>query len=367
MSTVVVTGAGGSLGQRVIGLLAAEAGVDRIVALDAVATDPRTSGNGAGIAAKVEYRTLDLAGEADSGGGELDAVLDGATAVIHLAWSNRPAAPAGAAGRSANLASMERLLGALSRTGVDQLVHLSSATVYGAWPDNPVPLAEDTALRPNPGFGFAAEKAEAERMAAEWAECRPGTVLTVLRPAVTVGPPDPALHATLNFAGASRSDDSGRPIQFLHIDDLASAVLQVLRPGRGGVFNVAPDGWIAEETARTLAGGVARLTLPARLVRTLLAWGWALLRTGTPREAAPYALHPWVVANDKLAATGWKPDHTNEEALVTADGRGHWADLPARRRHALVLAGCAGLLVVTGASVAAGLSARRRRRPNRRA
>ena len=257
---------------------------------------------------------------------------------------------------------MARLLEAASRAGVRHLVHLSSATVYGAWPDNPMPLPEDAAIRPNPGFGLAVEKAESERMANEWADADPGTVLTVLRPAVTVPSGGPSLHRVLIGGGGTRSDDGGRPMQFLHVDDLASAVVTVWRRRDQGVYNVAPAGWIGEDTARRLIGGAARLTLPGRLGRGLSAWGWRLLKTGTPREAQPYALHPWVIANDRLAATGWVPAHSNEEALVSAEPN-RWSDLPSGTRRATILAGTAA---AAGLAIAAAWEAKavaRRRRP----
>ena len=49
-----------------------------------------------------------------------------------------------------------------------------SATVYGAWPTNPVPLTEDAPLRPDPGLAYAVQKAEVERLAAEWRDQHPG-------------------------------------------------------------------------------------------------------------------------------------------------------------------------------------------------
>jgi hypothetical protein len=131
------------------------------------------------------------------------------------------------------------------------------------------------------------------------------------------------------------------------------------------VYNVAPDGWIGEDSARTLAGGVARITLPARPARWVSVWKWRILRSGPPPEALPYALHPWVIANDRLAAEGWAAAHTNEEALVAADDRVHWGDLsPGRRRRIILALSLAGLATAGGATVAAvaALTARRRRR-----
>jgi nucleoside-diphosphate-sugar epimerase len=333
-----------------VDLLASDPQTDRVVAIDLVpgrSADPR-----------VEYRVLDLAQQSAG----LDTALDGASAVIHLAWSH--AIATGPGGR-ANLASTGRVLDAASKAGVEQVIHLSSATVYGAWPDNPVPLAEDVAIRPNPGFDFAVEKAEAERMIAEWAESHAGTAMAVLRPAVTVDSTGPTLYRALSGTRGPRSTDGGRPVQFLHVEDLASAVVLARRQHLRGVYNVAPDGWISEDSARALAGGVARVTVPTRLARWVSIWRWRVLRSGPPPEALPYSIYPWVIANDRLAAEGWTAAHSNEEAVVAADDKVHWGDLsPGRRRRIILAAGLAGLAASGGATVAAvaALAARRRRR-----
>ena len=49
--------------------------------------------------------------------------------------------------------------------------------------------------------------------------------------------------------GAVAPDDLEPPAQFVHLDDLASAVDLVRRRGLDGVYNVAPDGWIAARAA----------------------------------------------------------------------------------------------------------------------
>jgi nucleoside-diphosphate-sugar epimerase len=361
VSTILVTGASGFLGRRVVSLLAGQAPGARVIGIDLV---PPTLDVDAGTGpAAAEYQVLDLARGPRE---RLLAAFDGADTVLHLAWSH--AEPG--AGASPNLDSLRRVLEVADQAGIRALVHLSSATVYGAWPDNPVPLPEDAALRPNPGFGFAVEKAEAERMIAEWADDHPAVVVAVLRPAVTIGTATVAGSAgsALNHALAGtrgpRPDDGGRPLQFLHVDDLAAAVVTAPEKGLRGVYNVAPDGWITEDDARALAGGVARFTLPGRLARLLAMVGWDLLRTGTPKEALPYSLHPWVVANDRLKAAGWAPEYSNEEALVQSDERLHWGDLPPSRRQNLTLLVASFAAIATAgaaAAGAAGLLARARR------
>ena len=68
---------------------------------------------------------------------------------------------------------------------------------------------------------------------------------------------------------------------------------------------------------------------------------------------AGYTQHPWVVANDRLRATGWQPQYRNDEVYVEADPGGPLADMSPRRRQEISLA-VAGLAVagVVGGAVA---------------
>jgi nucleoside-diphosphate-sugar epimerase len=360
--TVVVTGASGFLGQQVLAKLGRHPEVGRVVGVDLVP--------GVAVDAEVEHVVLDLASDSPAGFDRLALALEGADSLIHLAWSHATVGRLDGSSSvqgSPNLRSTRRVLALAGQVGMDTVVHLSSATVYGAWPDNPVPLPEEAAIRPNPGFVFAAEKAEAERLVSEWSAEHPDRSVAVLRPAVTVGSAGPALYRALAGTRAPRSDDGGRPMQFLHVDDLAAAVVFAWEHRLSGVYNVAPDGWLSEDAARALAGGVAQITMPGRLTRALAAWSWRVWRTGTPREALPYSVHPWVIANDRLRAAGWVSARSNEEALVSTDDRSHWSDLPPSRRQEVALLAAASGIVAAGAGIVGGAAAvqarfRRRRR-----
>jgi nucleoside-diphosphate-sugar epimerase len=356
MGTVVVSGVAGSLGPRVVERLVRLPGVDRIVGVDRVAA--------AGFPPPVEQLVLDLsAPPADDD--PFEAACAGADAIIHLAWRTSDGRGEGRVGEQRAAAEnhrvLQRLLAAADAGGVASFVHLSSATVYGAWPDNPVPLSEESLLRPNPEFGFAVEKADAEWLVATWSEEHPGVAVAVLRPAVVVGSPERRLYRALGGTDAPASEGVQRPVQFLHVDDLADAVVFAWEKRLRGPYNVAPDSGTREDTARALAGGVARVRLPVRLARAVGSWGWHLWRFGVPREAAAYTAHPWVIAPDRLKAAGWVPHFTSEEALVATDVRPHWDDLPpGRRQNYTLLAVIAA--VVTAASAVAGAVWWRRRR-----
>lgn len=362
MPTVVVTGAAGSVGSRVIARLLARPDVARVVGIDLI---PLGSDE-----PKLDARIVDLSARPGPGDPELARALDGADAVVHLAWrvpdgKGVVAADVDAAA-AANQRCLRRVLAAVDKAAVPVLVHVSSATVYGAWADNKIPLTEDARLRPNPEFAFAVAKAEAERALAEWSDGHPGVAVSILRPAVTVGPDGRPLYQALGITRAPRLGDEGRPVQYLHVDDLANAVVLAWERRLSGVFNVAPDPGITDEQARALAGGVARLSIPERLGAPLAAAGWRLWRQGVPAEARAYATHAWVVAADRIKAAGWVPEYSSEEALVVSDERIHWDDLPPGRRQNLNLVLIISGVTAAGLGIGAGVTALVRRRRRRR-
>ena len=221
---------------------------------------------------------------------------------------------------------------------------LSSAVVYGAWANNPVPITEDAPLRPNPGVTVASEKAELERTAAEWRDAHPAATVALLRPTVTVSADGNGwLARALARSGAVPVTDDEPPAQFLDVDDLATAVDLARRARLDGPRNVAPDGWISGDTVRSLAGGAPRVRLPERVALRLADLGWRWRLAPTPPALLPFTVHPWVIANDRLKAEGWQPASSNEEAYVGAHRAGPWATVSPRRRQELAL-GAVGLV-----------------------
>ena len=327
---VVVTGSTGAVGRRACARLAGEG--HEVIGLDRRSSVPPAPG--------VEIRTVDLAVA------DLRALLEGVDTVVHLASGVR-ARDTDADPGHGTLVVMERLLSAAGDAGVAHLVVRSSAMVYGAWPDNPVPLTEDAPVRPCPGFLFAVHRADLERLAEGWAAGSSVRVVTMLRPAVTVAEERPGGLALILAAASAVRSDEGDPIgQFLHSDDLADAVVCAVRERVDGPLNVAPDGWISAVVMAELGGPTPRLRLPANVVATLARIRWGLGFTAAPPGVLPYTVHPWVVSNDRLRALGWEPAHTNEEAYVAGHEPRTFDSLDAGSRQRISL-GVAGGLVLT--------------------
>lgn len=347
VSSVVVTGVSGLVGQRLLRLLDGDPGVRRVVGIDTREPYFRPT--------KLDFFRVDLATA------ELKPLLDRAEAVVHLAFAVEPAHDLRLLER-VNIEATRRLLDAAGAVGVRHVVYPSSAMVYGAWPDNPVPLTEEAVLRPNPGFVYAAQKAEVERLLGEWRTGHPGVTAAVLRPAAS---PNAASGTWLGrvWRGALRIRVRGAfpPVQYLHEDDLAGAVALALRRRLDGTFNVAPDGWIGGEEALALVPGL-RVALPGWLVAKVLEIGWASGLSDVPPAVVPYTRHPWVVANDRLRAEGWVPTHTSAEALVSASEVPAWRVALSRHRQEVILAGTGGGIAAAALGGAMLWRMRRRRR-----
>jgi nucleoside-diphosphate-sugar epimerase len=262
------------------------------------------------------------------------------------------------AGRRANAVRLtEEALAEADAAGVTHLVHMSSAMVYGAWPNNPVPLTEDAPLRPG-SFAFAQQLADAELLADTWRVARPGRTVTVLRPVLTMAAEGTSsIVRALAAVMGSRLGDDDPPAQFLHVDDLMSAVLLAIDRRLDGVYNVAPDGAVAGETVRALAGSPPRLKLPPWLVGPVGAIRWRFQRGPIPSGLRSYASYAWLVANDRLRAEGWEPTVTNEQAYVEGTEAKWWTMLTPQRKQELSLTamglGVAGSVAGTIAAIRA--------------
>lgn len=338
MKAVVLTGSAGALGRRVLARLVAHDDVEEVVALDVVDhTDPVPDGV---VARRVDLLRTDLAAD-----------LAGRDTLIHLASVFAPE-------RATDVASIDveltrRVLAAAHQAGVETVVVISSATVYGAWPDNPVPLTEDAPLRPNDGFTFAVDKVHIEELAAELRMRRPAARVAVLRPTVALAEDEESwVSAALASAAGVNVGDTDPPSQFLHFDDLAGAVVLAAERRLDGAYNVAPDGWIPPDQMREFAA-LPRPRVPVWVADQVARWRWRLGLSRTPPEILPWTVQPWVVANDKLRAEGWEPTFTNEEAYVVGTTPGPLETLSPKRRQELALAVAGGAVVAAGAGVAA--------------
>jgi nucleoside-diphosphate-sugar epimerase len=200
--------------------------------------------------------------------------------------------------------------------GAATVVLWSSGVVYGAHPDNPVPIPETQPTRPNPEFPAAGVLAESEQVA-----LAAGDRVVVLRGAGMWAPAWGTFLARSLMAPAMvgvRGQDP--PLQCLAPADAVSALALATTGRLRGVYNVAPDDWVgAKDAAR--AAGRRRLEVPQRVAQSTAERLWqAGMSAATAGELA-FQTHPWVLDNAKLRQAGWAPTRSSAEAFAEAGGQ----------------------------------------------
>jgi nucleoside-diphosphate-sugar epimerase len=256
-----------------------------------------------------------------------------------------------------------RSLAIADRTEARHVVFVSSALVYGANPNNPLPLTEEATLRPEVEFVFARQLASAEELLDQWRTSTPGATTCVLRPVLALAAGDGSRLASALVSGlGGRIAEADPPSQFLHLDDLASAVTLAVTERLDGVYNVAPDGWVAGERVRTLSGERPRLPLPERVSELIARLRWRFQRGPIPPGLLAYTRAPWIVSNGRLRATGWTPTVTNDQAYVESTEAPWWTTVSPKRRQELTLGGAVALGSLAALVVGALLLRHTRRR-----
>src|SRR4051794_15221242 len=240
----LITGGSGYIGSRLVERLAAAEGTERILICDV--RPPRV------FRPRTAFAQLDVRA---AGGVASVIASERPDVVIHLAFILNPMHDE-AAMYSIDVGGTHNVLEACSASGVGQVLVTSSSTAYGAFPDNPVPLTEEHPVRGVASFEYARDKAESDRLCQLWGLRHPDRVMTIVRPCIVFGPSVDNYLLRL-WTKQPFQADFGLPdpgIQFVHEDDVVSAVLALLDGRHAGAFNVAGDGVMAGEEGASIVG-----------------------------------------------------------------------------------------------------------------
>lgn len=346
--TIAVVGAASGVGRLLAArLAAARDDIRRVVAIDT------TRGDVDGVT----WRVFDYTQPA------LVSRLSGCDTVVHaavdLGVTDRPS------DRSRrNIRGVQAVLTASAAAGVARVIVITSAMVYGATPDNPVPILEDAPLRATEDGALLSDLLQIEQLCMRSTNAHPGMAVTVVRPAMVVGPGvDTVLTRHFEAPRLLVVRGTEPAWQLCHLDDLASALELAAVAGLDGPLTVGCDGWLSQNEVEALSGR-GRIELPGSF-----AYGTAerLHRLGiTPAPASElhFVTNPWVVSSERLRAAGWRPEHDNATALEAMleeiAGRHAVASRRIGRRETATL-GAAGATVAVLGTAAVVRRARRRR------
>ncbi|KOT29332.1 NAD-dependent dehydratase [Streptomyces rimosus subsp. rimosus] len=295
---VAVTGAASGVGALLTQALTESDEVKRVVAID----------ERRGEAAEAHWHVLDVRDPA------IADKLRGADVVVHLAVDLDLETDA-AARTAYNVRGTQTVLTAAAAAGVHRVVLCTSAMVYGALPDNDVPLAEDAELRATADATGVGDLLEIERLAHRAPRAHPGLNVTVLRPTVLVGGTDTALTRYFESPRLLVVAGSRPAWQFCHVEDLVSALMYAALEKVEGELAVGCDGWLEQEEVEELSG-IRRMELPSSVALGAAARLHRIGLTPSPAGDLAYTMHPWVVSGSRLHEAGWRPRWTNEEVLA---------------------------------------------------
>jgi UDP-glucose 4-epimerase len=327
----VITGGSGYIGSRLVDLLSRREETERIVICDLAppaAYRPKTEFEWVDVRDRESVRTVLARSEAD--------------ALVHLAFILNPSHDEHLM-YDVDVNGTHNVLEAAAAAGTRQVLVTSSSTAYGAFPDNPVPLTEDDPVRGVASFPYARDKTESDRLCQLWAARHLDRLMTIVRPCIVFGPNVDNYLVRL-WTKAPFSADAGQldnPIQFVHEDDVVEAITSLLLGRHAGPFNVAGDGLMTlRECAEVIGSPIRRM--PLRAYRGLARAMWRTRLSEAPPGQIEFALHPWIVSNEKLKrTTGWTPKHTSRETFeitMRAHGKLPPAGEPTGDRTAATLA-----------------------------
>ncbi len=337
---IAVTGASGNLGTALLRRLTAPgSGVAEVRGLARRRPPQSAPYDG------VRWHLADLGEPASEA--EVAEFVDGADAVVHLAWAIQP-------GRrpdelhQVNVEGTSRVVRAAAAAGVAHVVHLSSVGAYapGAvgqrvtedWPTTGIPSAQ-----------YSRDKSETERIVREVARRHPEMTLTVVRPTLVLQPDagsaiaryflGPLLFGAARLMPGSVAKQLPLPlpavsVAFVHADDVADALVRILDRRAPGPFNLAAEPLMdAPGIARAL--GTRRVPVPALAVRAAVQAAFAA--HVIPTEPGWVDIGTRAPALDTSRARrllDWTPEHRGDEVLarfVAALGRGEGGEGPVLR------------------------------------
>ena len=238
--------------------------------------------------------------------------------IIHLAFVVNPQRNAKRM-REINVGGTNNLLRAAAAVGPARLLVSSSATAYGAWPDNPVPMSEDQPLRTRSNYQYADDKFEVESLLKQFSAAHPQIATSWTRPCMIYGPGMSNFMTTLFTVPPilTLPGGSNPQMQFVHLDDVARATLAILNADARGPFNLAPPDWFTITDLAKMSGRSA-VSVPFAACRAVTACWWAL---HLPIFHFPSALwyfirYPWVVASDRLIREiGFQFEHSSQDVI----------------------------------------------------
>ncbi len=222
------------------------------------------------------------------------------THVIHLAYLMDPLHDARKEYK-VDVTSSKNILEIANETkSVKQFVQLSSASAYGAWPNNPLWINEETPLRPR-DYRYGINKKKVEEIYNSYNK-RKDMKLVILRMCTAIGPlyhkKGGVVSLLANAPLLGKFSKKPCEVQFLHEDDLTALISLILDDKKiEGTYNFAPDSYA---TTKQLAPNKLFLPIPLGIIRRIIKILWALRLSSVMPAAMTLSTYGIVINPSKL-------------------------------------------------------------------
>jgi UDP-glucose 4-epimerase len=302
---ILVTGASGYIGGKLVDVLMEKKGVERIVGTD---IRPPETGH-----PKYRFYARDVREPMDD-----IFATENIDTVVHAAYVLPPIHDT-ALMEDINKNGTRNILAAATEFKVRQVLYTSSTTAYGFYPDNAVPLTEESPLRGNDDFTYAKNKKEIEAIISDFSRNHPEIGISIVRPCFVVGPGFKNPMADHLQKKLVMIPATARPWQFVHEDDLIAVMVLMLEKRITGVFNVTAEGTMTFTEMIRMLGNIP-LPIPWSVIYPLnqLAWIMRLwFITRFPSPAMRMMAEPWIASSEKLVReTGYQFQHDSRSAFA---------------------------------------------------
>jgi len=215
-----------------------------------------------------------------------------------------------------NVTGTKQLLDHCIRNGVESLVVLSSGYVYGAFPENPYYLDEDSPLSASRSYPEIRDHVEVDTLATAFLWRYPQIRTCVLRPVNVLGYyANSMISRYLRERRVPTVMGFDPMMQFIHEEDLSAAIEQAVDHRLQGVFNVTGPGEVPLRTAIREAGGEP-WSIPELILRPLFRRLFRMGLSAYPPGAIDFLKYPITLSGKRFAdATGFQPLFGLKETL----------------------------------------------------
>ena len=236
------------------------------------------------------------------------------SALVHLGVMHDPRASQ-AEHHTWNVAGFQRLLEYVAQYEIPKVIVLSSSAIYGPRPDNPQFLTEDAPLLGGASFSEIRDLIDVDMLAQSFFWKRPETETVILRPAHIIGSVKNAPSNYLRLSVIPTLLGFDPMVQVIHQDDVVNAIVQALRPGSRGIFNIAGPPGLPLSRLVGLTGR-PRLAVPHGLAKSAVSRLWKYRATSFPAPELDHIRYVCMV-DDRRARElmGYRHEHGIEETV----------------------------------------------------